>query len=211
MSASYKKKRRIPLQRGTAPDAVPPLEALCPEAQRQWDLMQKLAPSVRKTVFALTRSTDTVDEIESRVWLAILIRLTNSGPLDGKFGTVKSYLWQVVREKSATYLQELAKRAEDFVGDDMYLLERQEPHPSAESEAALVDLAPAMRVLAEEMSDLQLRAWVLAEAYDLKSPVIADLLGGTTTKESVRDALRNARAKLRSERVGLRLGVLAED
>ncbi|MCZ7456096.1 RNA polymerase sigma factor [Streptomyces sp. WMMC940] len=210
MSGSDKKERRIPHPRGTR-EAVHPPEALCPEAQRQWDLMHQLAPSVRKLIYTLTGSRETVDEVEARVWEAIFVRFKNSGPLDdGRFGKLKSYLWAVVREKSHSYLKELRKRAEDFVGDDLYLLENQEVHPSAEAEA-LVDLAPAMRVLADELSDLQLKVFVLSEAYDLKAPVIAELLGGTVTNASVRDALRHARAKLRSHRVGVRLGVLAEE
>ncbi|MFE6946071.1 RNA polymerase sigma factor [Streptomyces chartreusis] len=209
MSGSDKKNRRIPRQTGTVGQAVHPVEALRPEAQRQWDLMIKLRPAVRNIAYRCTGLPATaLDDIESRVWLALYVRLKNSGPLNSKFGRVESYLWSVVRSQAQTYMVELSKRAEDFVGDDTYLLDTEEnAHPGPEHQI-LADLVPAMKVLREEFSDLQLRVFVLAEGYGLKAPLIADLV--KTSKGTVRDALRIARAKLRSERVGLRLGVFAE-
>ncbi|WP_345637876.1 RNA polymerase sigma factor [Streptomyces thinghirensis] len=203
--------RRIPRQRDTAGDASPPAEALCPEAQRQWDLLHTMRKSVKQIVYKRTGlPTVARDDIEQRVWLAVYARLKNSGPLDGRFGAAKSYLFAVTRNEAHAYVKELAKLAEDFVGDDAYLLEGKEAYPSPEGELVdLVPLIPAMQVLREELSELQLKAFVLAEAYCMPGPVIAEALG--TTHGSVRDALRHARSKLRSERVGLRLGVLAED
>ncbi|MEU0852487.1 sigma-70 family RNA polymerase sigma factor [Streptomyces flaveolus] len=204
------KDRRIPRQRGAADKAVSPAEVLCPEAQRQWDQMHKLRRSVRNIAYRRTGlPAVALDDIESRVYLAVFARLKNSGPLSRGFGRVESYLWTVTRNEAAAFLKELDKQAEDFVGDAIHLLDGGEVQPSPEDELAV--LIPAMQVLREELSDLQLKVFVLAEAYGLKSPYIAKLLGGPTTKNSVRDALRHARRKLASDQVGLRLGVLAQD
>ncbi|MGW9241287.1 hypothetical protein ACWGRL_21600 [[Kitasatospora] papulosa] len=142
-----------------------------------------------------------VDDIESKVWLAIYIRLKNSGPLNS---SPEAYLFTVVGQKAREHLRDLAERAEKFVGDSKYLLEL-ETYPSPE-EQSLADLAPALKVLRADMSDMQLKAFVLAEAYNLKAPKIAKLLGGTATNGSVRDALRHARRKR-----ALRYGDLAGD
>lgn len=153
-----------------------------------------------------------IDDIESRVYLAIFTRLRNSGPLDKRLGRFESYLWTVTRREAAEYLRELAERAEEFVGDATHKLDGEggrAVHPGPEENLAV--LIPAMQVLREELSDLQLKVFVLAEGYGLKSPYIAELLGGTTTKSSVRDALRHARSKLSTAQVGSRLRVLAED
>lgn len=156
--------------------------------------------------------TASIDDIESRVYLAIFTRLRNSGPLDKRLGRFESYLWTVTRREAAEYLRELAERAEEFVGDATHKLDGEggrAVHPGPEENLAV--LIPAMQVLREELSDLQLKVFVLAEGYGLKSPYIAELLGGTTTKSSVRDALRHARSKLSTAQVGSRLRVLAED
>ncbi|MGW3212848.1 RNA polymerase sigma factor [Streptomyces parvus] len=155
---------------------------------------------MRRLVYRLTGGAQAtvVDEIDAQVWFAIFLRLQNGGPIEQKnpslplLGSgVESYVYAVVRQKVRAHLAELAKRAEHFVGDQVYLLEQEEV-PSAESQS-LADLAPTMKILKAEMSELQLAAFVLAEAYELKAPMIADLLG--TTKGSVRDALRHARRK----------------
>ncbi|MFD9655765.1 sigma-70 RNA polymerase sigma factor region 4 domain-containing protein [Streptomyces mirabilis] len=212
MSGRNNEGRRIPRQRGTAPEVAHLVEELSPEAQRQWELMYANAPSVRRIAYQTTKLPLWASEdIESRVWLAVYTRLKRSGPLDERIGRVESYLWTVTRRESVAYLTEVRQRAECFVGDDLYLLDnRANAHPSAE-EQALADLTPALAVLRQEFSDFQLNVFVLAEAYALKAPGIAKLLGGTATNQSVRDALRHARRKLRSERVGLRLGVLADE
>ncbi|MFI9801961.1 sigma-70 family RNA polymerase sigma factor [Streptomyces sp. NPDC052302] len=211
--SSADENRRIPRQRGAADEAALPVEALCPEAQRQWDLLHKLRQSVRNVAYQRTGlPTTALDDIESRVYLAFFTRLRNSGPLNSRFGRLESYLWKVTRREAADYLRELKERAEEFVGDATYLLDGEggrAVHPSPED--SLMVLIPAMQVLSEELSDLQLKVFVLAEGYGLKSPYIATLLGGTTTKDSVRDALRHARSKLASDQVGSRLRVLAED
>ncbi len=157
-----------------------------------------MVPSVRRLAYRLTHGAQAtvVDEVEAQVWLAIFIRLQNGGPIEQKDSSpfrsgVESYVYAVVRQKAVAHLAQLAKRAEHFVGDHVYLLE-EKAHPSAETQS-LADLAPAMKILRAEMSELQLAAFVLAEAYELKAPVIADLLG--TTRGSVRDALRHARRK----------------
>ncbi|MFJ8273783.1 RNA polymerase sigma factor [Streptomyces sp. NPDC094154] len=203
---------RIPRQRGTAPEVAHLVEELSPEAQKQWEFLYANAPSVRRIAYQNTMlPVWACEDIESRVWLAVYTRLKNSGPLDALIGRAESYLWTVARREAFAYLTEVRQRAECFVGDDLYLLDnRTNAHPSAE-EQALADLAPAMAVLRQELSDFQLNVFVLAEAYRLKAPAIAELLGGTATKDSVRDALRHARRKLRSEKVGLRLGVLADE
>jgi DNA-directed RNA polymerase specialized sigma24 family protein len=205
--------RRIPRQRGTADEAATPVEALCPEGQRQWDLLHRLHRSVRNIAYQRTGLPATmIDDIESRVFLAIFLRLLNSGPLNSRFGRLESYLWAVTRHEAAAYLKELKNRAEEFVGDATYLLDGEggrAVQPGPEEELAV--LIPAMQVLREELSDFQLKVFVLAEAYGLQSPYIAKLLGGRTTKNSVRDALRHARSKLASDQVGSRLRVLAED
>lgn len=205
--------RRIPRQRGMADEAATPVEALCPEAQRQWDLLHKLHLSVRNIAYMRTGlPAAALDDIESRVYLALFTRLRNSGPLNSWFGRLESYLWTVTRREAADYLRELKERAEDFVGEATYLLDGkdgQAVQPSPEDE--LATLIPAMQVLREELSDLQLKVFVLSEAYGLQAPFIAKLLGGRTTSNSVRDALRHARKKLASDQVGLRLSVLAED
>src|SRR5690606_16711881 len=198
-------------QRGTAGESVTPVEALCPEAQRQWDLMHKMRQSVRNIAYQRAGLTAVaLDDIESRVYLSIFTRLKHSGPLSNRFGRVESYLWAVTRNETGKFLEELEKRAEEFVGDAVYLLDGENGlavQPSPEEELAV--LIPAMQVLREELSDLQLKVFVLAEGYRLPGPLIAKVLG--TTKNSVRDALRHARSKLASDKVGLRLGVLAED
>ncbi|MEU0287494.1 sigma-70 family RNA polymerase sigma factor [Streptomyces sp. NPDC006147] len=201
--------RRIPRQR----DTDTPVEALCPEGQRQWDLLHKLHLSVRHIAYQRTGlPAAALDDIESRVYLGIFTRLRNSGPLKSRFGRFESYLWKVTRHEAAAYLKELKERAEDFVGDATYLLDGEDGRAvQSGPEEELAVLIPALQVLREELSDLQLKVFVLSEAYGLQSPYIAKLLGGTTTNNSVRDALRHARNKLASDQVGSRLSVLVED
>ena len=212
MSGSNNEGRRIPRQRGTAPEVAIRIVELSPEAQRQWECLYAKARSVRRIAYYRT-SLDgwACDDIASRVWLAVFARLKRGGPLDTGMGKTEAYLWTVARRESYAYLKEVREHAESFVGDDLYLLDtRDNAHPSAE-EQSLADLAPAMAVLRQEFSDFQLKVFVLAEGYGMKAPGIAKLLGGTATNQSVRDALRHARRKLRSERVGLRLGVVADE
>ncbi|MFI7876020.1 RNA polymerase sigma factor [Streptomyces salinarius] len=205
---SRDKNGRIPRQRGVADEATTPAEVLCPEAQRQWDQMHRLRRSVRNIAYRKTGlPAVALDDIESRVYLAVFTRLKNLGPLSSRIGRIESYLWTVTRNEAVNFLKELAKQAEDFVGEAVHLLAGGEVQSSPEEELAV--LLPAMQVLREELPDLQLKVFVLAEAYGLKSPYIAKLLG--TTQNSVRDALRHARKKLASDQVGLRLGVLAQD
>jgi DNA-directed RNA polymerase specialized sigma24 family protein len=202
MSGSDTRRRKAPHQRGLDRGAVSP-ETLSPKAQRQWDEFLRMTSSVRRQASHITGAQRThLDDIQSKVSLALYTRL-KAGPLDGK---VSAYLWTITRNESHAHLRELARRAEDFVGDDTSRLEDPEAHISVDM-SGRVELAQAMKVLRDELSDFQLKAFVLAEAYGLQAPTIAAVLGGTT-KASVRDALRHARRKLRSERVGLRLGVL---
>ncbi|MDW8478320.1 sigma-70 family RNA polymerase sigma factor [Streptomyces scabiei] len=210
MSGSNNEGRRIPHQRGTAPEVAHLVEELSPEAQRQWEFLYAHSSSVHRLAYRLTSLEKwACDDIESRVWLAVYTRLKRSGPLDLRIGRAESYLWTVTRREAYTYLMEVRERAESFIGHNLYLLDhRDNAYPSAE-EQSLADLAPAMTVLRQEFSDFQLKVFVLAEGYGMKAPGIAELLG--TTKDSVRDALRHGRRKLRSERVGLRLGVLADE
>ncbi len=197
MSGSYKR-RKIPRQRVLATE-------LCPKAQQQWDYFLKKRPSLRRLAYWITGAQRAhLDDIEAKVSLALYARL-RSGPLAG---AVAPYLATITRREAHGHLAELARRAEDFVGDDTSRLEDPEAHISVNL-AGTVELAQAMKVLRDEFSDLQLKAFVLSEAYGLQAPRIASLLGGTATNASVRDALRHARRKLRSERVGIRLGVLA--
>ncbi|MEV6758237.1 sigma-70 family RNA polymerase sigma factor [Streptomyces sp. NPDC051214] len=164
-------------------------------------------PSMRRIVYALTSAQRThIDDVMSKVLLALFTRLT-SGPLEG---SVPAYLKTITVRMARQHLEELRRRAEDFVGDDTYKLEDPSAGVSV-NPASHVELQQAMPVLREELSPLQLKAFVLNEAYGLQAPVIAGLLGGSVTKGSVRDALRHARHKLRCERVGLRLGVLAQE
>jgi DNA-directed RNA polymerase specialized sigma24 family protein len=178
---SNEAKGRIPHQRGE----------LCAEAQKQWDRMRKMERSVRRWAYSRTGLPSTeLDDIESKVWMAIYARLKNSGPLDK---SPEAYLFRVAKQQAGAHLQELTERAEKFVGDRLYLLEH-ETAPGPE-EQNLADLAPALKVLRGSLSDLQMKAFVLAEAYHLTAPKIAELLGGKTSKATVRDALRHARRK----------------
>ncbi|MEU4038678.1 sigma-70 family RNA polymerase sigma factor [Streptomyces collinus] len=207
MSGIDKTGGKVPRQRGLARGAVLP-EELNPEAQRQWGQFLKMRPSVRRQarwIIGHTGQSVHLDDIESKVSLALYTRL-KSGPLDGK---LSSYLWTITRRESYAHLKELARRAETFVGDDTSLLEDPKAHVSINL-AGAVELAQAMHVLRTELSGFQLKVFVLAEAYGLEAPAIATVLGNTT-KDSVRDALRHARRKLRSERVGLQLGVFADE
>ncbi len=199
MSGSDKRRRKVPRQRPLA-------AALCPEAQRQWDFFLKKRSSLRRIIYYLTGAQrGHVDDIDAKVALAFYRRLL-SGPLEEH---VQAYLHTITRRHTWKHLHDIADRAENFVGDDTAQLEDAAEHVRV-NPAAKVELAQAMKVLRDELSPLQLKAFVLAEAYGLQAPLIAELLGNTT-KESVRDALRHARRKLRSRRVELRLGVLAEE
>lgn len=200
MSGSYKRRRKVPRQRGLATE-------LCPEAQHQWEFFLKKRPSLRRLAYWITGAQRAhLDDIDSKISLALYARL-QSGPLEGE---VEPYLVTITRRVARGHLTELARRAEDFVGDDTSKLEDPDAHITVNL-AGKVELAQGMKVLRDEFSELQLKAFVLSEAYGLQAPTIASLLGGTATNASVRDALRHARRKLRSERVGLRLGVLAEE
>lgn len=200
MNSSHKWRRKVPPRHGAATD-------LCPKAQRQWDCYLRRRSSLRRLAYWVTGAQRAhLDDIESKVSLALYTRL-RSGPLDGD---VQAYLVTITRREARAHLAELARRAEDFVGDDTSRLEDAEAHVSVNL-AGRAELAQAMEVLRDELSPLQLKAFVLSEAYGLQAPTIASLIGGTATNASVRDALRHARRKLRSERVGVRLGVLAEE
>ncbi|MER6434505.1 sigma factor-like helix-turn-helix DNA-binding protein [Streptomyces sp900105245] len=144
------------------------------------------------------------DDIVQKVGAAFYGKLID-GPVNG---LLTPYLYTITRRKAADHMKELAKRAEEFVGDDTARLEDKDAYISVNL-ASKVEFDQAMAVLREELSPLQLKAFVLAEAYQLQAPKIAKLLG--TSPESVRDALRHARSKLRTRRVGLRLGVLVEE
>ncbi|MFE0453111.1 sigma-70 family RNA polymerase sigma factor [Streptomyces sp. NPDC058914] len=150
---------------------------------------------------------DHADDICSKVAIAFYRRLL-SGPLNEDDGSVASYLWTMIKRHTNQHLKELADRAENFVGDDTTKLEDPANYISVHF-TSQVELAESMAVLKKEFSTLQLRAFVLAEAYGLKAPRIADLIG--TTHGTVRDALRHARRKLGTPRVGVRLGVVSDD
>ncbi|MGW7351578.1 RNA polymerase sigma factor [Streptomyces sp. NPDC054784] len=166
-----------------------------------------LEPSMRRIVYAKTSAQRThIDDVMAKVWFALFKRLT-SGPLEG---SVPAYLRTVTKRMACQHLEELRQRAEHFVGDATHQLEDPSAHISV-SPASKVELQQVMPVLRDELSELQLKAFVLNEAYGLQAPTIAELLGGGTTKASVRDALRHARRKLRSERVGVRLGIPARE
>ncbi|MFF3843414.1 RNA polymerase sigma factor [Streptomyces sp. NPDC001930] len=166
-------------------------EPLGPEAQKQWDRMRLSAGSVRRRIYSRTGLPAwEVDDIEAKAWESIYRRLRLSGPLDDK---VEAYLFAVVAQKVGEHLAELAQRAAKIVdGGDEILLRQPCPGPEEQS---LADLAPALKVLRRSMTEFQLRAFVLAEAYGMKAPFIAEALGGTATAGSVRDALRHARRK----------------
>ncbi|RSS42760.1 hypothetical protein [Streptomyces sp. WAC08241] len=166
-------------------------EPLSSEAQKQWDLMRRMATAVRLRIYRRTGLPGgEIDDIEAKVWESVYRRLLLSGPLDGK---VDAYLSTVVGQKVGEHLAELAEWAAKVVVNGDEILERQ-PCPGPE-EQSLADLAPALKILRGSMSDFQLRAFVLAEAYGMKAPFIAKALGGTATANSVRDALRHARRK----------------
>ncbi|MFB8314696.1 RNA polymerase sigma factor [Streptomyces sp. NPDC055961] len=173
-------KGRIPRQR----------EPLGPEAQKQWDRMRLLTGSVRRWIYFKTGLPKwEVEDIESKVWEAIYRRLL-SGLLTDR---VEAYVFKVAAQKIREHLAELAERAAKIVvGGDEILVRQPCPGPEEQS---LADLAPALEMLRGSLSEFQLRAFVLAEAYDMKAPFIAQALGGTATKGSVRDALRHARRK----------------
>jgi RNA polymerase sigma factor (sigma-70 family) len=212
MSGSNNEGRGLPRQRDAAPEVAHLVQALSPEVQGQWDLMYRMAPSVRRIIYQRTNLPVWArEDIESRVWVAIYARLKNGGPLNPALGKIESYLWTTARREARDYLEEVKQRAERFVGDDeAYLLDGETRSVEDES---LADLAPAMTVLREDFTDFQRKVFVLAEAYSLKAPQIAELLGGTATNDSVRDALRHARRKLKTEHTGVRLGLraVAED
>ncbi|MFE0777660.1 hypothetical protein [Streptomyces sp. NPDC058861] len=166
-------------------------EPLGPQAQKQWDLMRRMEASVRRRIYSRTGLPGwELDDVEGKVWESVYRRLLLSGPLDGK---VDAYLFAVVGQKVGEHLAELAEWAAKVVTGGDELLERQAcPGPEEQS---LADLVPALKALSRSMSDFQLRAFVLAEAYGMKAPYIAKALGGTATAGSVRDALRHARRK----------------
>ncbi|MFC7924588.1 sigma-70 RNA polymerase sigma factor region 4 domain-containing protein [Streptomyces cinereoruber] len=174
-------KGKIPRQR----------EPLSSQAQAQWDRMRVLEGSVRRFIYFRTSLPKwEIDDIESEVWESIYRRLLLSGPLDH---LVERYLFMVVGQKIRERLAELGQRAAKIVEGSEEILERIAcPGPEEQS---LADLAPALKRLRSSTSDFQLRAFVLAEAYDMKAPYIAKALGGTATAGSVRDALRHARRK----------------
>ncbi|MFF9145878.1 hypothetical protein ACF1BN_13565 [Streptomyces sp. NPDC014861] len=166
-------------------------EPLGSEAQAQWDRMRVLEGSVRRFVYFRTSLPRwEIDDIESEVWESIYRRLLLSGPLDHM---VERYLYMVVGQKIRERLTELGERAAKIVDGGEEILERIAcPGPEEQN---LADLAPALKRLRGSTSEFQLRAFVLAEAYDMKAPYIAKALGGTATAGSVRDALRHARRK----------------
>ncbi|MFC9916648.1 sigma-70 family RNA polymerase sigma factor [Streptomyces sp. NPDC127197] len=208
MHGGEKKRKKVPRQRGLAPGNLNPDGDLCPEARRQWDIGLGKVPTLRGLVYALTNAQRThIDDVMSKVMLAFFGRL-RSGPLEGDVG---AYLRTITQREAWKHLEELRDRAEVFVGDETYRLEDPDAHISV-NPASKVELHQAMRILREEFSEFQLKAFVLYEGYGLQAPTIASLLGGTATKASVRDAIRHARKKLRSEHVGVRLGIrLAEE
>ncbi|MGW8685491.1 sigma-70 family RNA polymerase sigma factor [Streptomyces sp. NPDC055817] len=180
----------------------------CPEAQRQWETGLSLAPTLSRLIYGYTNAQGThTEDVMSKVMMAFFRRL-QSGPLEGE---VAPYLKTITKRHTWSHLEELRDRAEVFVGDETYRLEDPDARISV-NPTAKIELHHAMRVLREELSDFQLKAFVLYEGYGLQAPTIASLLGGNATKGSVRDAIRHARKKLRSERVGSRLGIrLAEE
>ncbi|MFE2261727.1 sigma-70 family RNA polymerase sigma factor [Streptomyces griseosporeus] len=196
MNGSEKNERRVPHQHV-------PTDRLCPEAQEQWDAYVKMRRTLWKYAYAKA-GPDHADDICSKVAIAFFQRLL-SGPLDMN---VASYLWVIVPRHTGQHLKELAHRAESFVGDDTTKLEDRANYISVQF-TSQVELDEAMAVLKKEFSTLQLRAFVLAEAYGLKAPRIAELIG--TTPGTVRDALRIARRKLGTRQVGVRLGVVSDD
>lgn len=196
MNGSDKNGRRVPHQHV-------PADGLCPEAQEQWEEYVKMRRTLRKYAYARA-GRDHADDICSKVAVAFYRRLL-TGPLNEN---VAPYLWTMIKRHTGQHLKELADRAENFVGDDTTKLEDPDNHISVNF-TSQVELAESMTVLKKEFSTLQLRAFVLAEAYGLKAPRIAELIG--TTPVTVRDALRHARHKLRTRRIGVRLGVVSDD
>lgn len=196
MNGSDKNGRRVPHQHVPAGD-------LCPEAQEQWEIYVKMRKTLWKSACARA-GRDHADDICSKVAIAFYRRLL-SGPLNE---SVSPYLWKMIKRHAGQHLSELSARAENFVGDDTTKLEDPANYISVHF-TSQVELVEAMVVLKKEFSTLQLRAFVLAEAYGLKAPRIAELID--TTPGNVRDALRHARRKLGTRRVGARLGVVSDD
>ncbi|OKJ46837.1 RNA polymerase sigma factor [Streptomyces sp. CB02115] len=200
---SAEKKKQVPRQRGLASAELRIDGDLCPEAWKQWELAFKYEGMMRSIVYSQTGAQRThIDDVMAKVMLALFQRL-RSGPLEGAVGP---YLKTMAKHEAWSHLQELRDRAEVFVGDDTYRLEDPEARISV-NPASRVEHHQSMRVLREELSEFQLKAFVLCEGYGLKAPMVADLLGGTATSASVRDALRHARRKLSSDHVEFRLGI----
>jgi len=196
MNGSDKQGRRVPHQHV-------PTDGLCPQAQVHLDSYLKMRNTLWKYAYAHA-GRDHAEDICSKVSIAFYQRLL-SGPLNE---SVSPYLWTMVKRHTGQHLKELAERAEEFVGDDTTKLEDPAKHISVNF-TSQVEFAETMAVLKKDFSELQLRAFVLAEAYGLKAPRIAELIG--TTAPTVRDALRHARRKLGTERVRAGLGVVSDD
>lgn len=196
MNGSDKNGRRVPHQHVSA-------DNLCSEAQEQWDAYVQMRKTLWKYAYARA-GREHADDICSKVATAFYRRLL-SGPLNE---STTPYLWTMVVRHTGQHLKELADRAENFVGDDTTKLEDPANHISVHF-MSQVELDESMAVLKKEFSTLQLRAFVLAEAYGLKAPRIAELIG--TTPGTVRDALRHARRKLGTPGVRVRLGVVSDD
>jgi RNA polymerase sigma-70 factor (ECF subfamily) len=142
-----------------------------------------------------------VDDVWVQVMSKMHTHLLKGQPVDH----VIKYTRTVCRNESFAYLKALARHAERIVdvGDSSHILENE--HPIHLDPGVMVGLEQAMSVLREELSQAQLIAFVLTEAYQLTSLAIAELLD--TKPATVRDALRRARQKLKTGKVRHRLGI----
>lgn len=194
--------RRIPRQRETKLRTIgqPPAD-LCSQALNQWEVLMKNERTFRALIYGKTGSTTHVDDVWAKVMSALHARLRKS-PIDN----VIPYVKRVCRNEAVQHLQALAKRAEDFVGDDTYKLEDEALRLSVDP-TTRVQFDQALKVLREELTPHQLTIYVLTEAYDLDSRTVAGLLGGTASAAAVRGAHQLARQKLQRPAVRLRLGL----
>lgn len=175
---------------------------LPPNALKQWHETMSDEPSFRRRIQNKTGPTH-ADDIWAEVLTSLYEHLKKGGPVQGR---VKGYVWTMCKNKISQHFSALAKRAELFVGGQIHLLESSFDHEHIDP-SVRVEVERSIAMLREDFTERELQVFVLASAYGMTAPQIAEALREDTSAGAVRQSLMRARVKLNHPEMRGRLGL----
>ncbi|MGA5498734.1 sigma-70 family RNA polymerase sigma factor [Streptomyces cinereoruber] len=174
-------------------------------AQSQWNQISQHEKRFRGIIRGSGVGREYIEEVLSTARVNFYRHLRSNGPVSD---SPIAYFTMVCKNASYDHLKGLAKKVESLVADSRSLLEDPERGLYiARSSADLVEdaeeLQRGLKILKDAFTSHELTVWVLAEAYDLDSPTIAEHTGSTAG--AVRQTLKRARDKLKHPKVKRKL------